>query len=407
MFISSALLLAFAAPALTPPAGVSLEVREDRSGGVEWFEGTFDEALEAASESNQLVFVYFWSQDSELCGKLQQETFGDADAVRSVNDFICVGANTARTDGYALVQRYHVRTLPSMILVKPDGTVEDAIVGFIEPSGFVDEVSRIKRGEKTVTDFRRLVKEDPKNLETQYQLAVKLYDVGDETGHKEVVDRIRKADPKGKNQVAARLHMEAAREDALENALDDHGEFAHPDAVNLKPVLKLLKKTAHDEVAFEGWLWVAEVEKLSEHPEQARLAAMKAWKHRPEAPVMIRDYGKEMAWRFIKQGEELNKAEKEFALEVSLASMDAFEKVLAGECGCEEGCGCLETDDGGLLTEADWFPEWKSGFISAVAAAYDLNGQAQMALQHAEAALALAPENTEIKERVEGYRARL
>ncbi|KAA3614306.1 MAG: hypothetical protein DWQ01_00970 [Planctomycetota bacterium] len=408
MFLNAVALVSLLTFSGVPAVASGSSVERERAGGIEWFAGTFEEALKAGAKQNKLVFVYFWAESSEQCTKFQQDAFGNGEAVASLQDFICVGANTARTDGYALVQQYNVRSLPTMLVIKPDGAVEDGVIGFIDAKGFTKEMNRVRRGEQTVSDFRQKVKDNPKDLDARYALAVKLFDVGDENGHDEVVAGILKADPKGKQLVAAKLHMDLARKEALKNAMNEKGEFAFPDAVNLKPVLTQLKRTKHQEVAFQGWLWVGEVEKEAENHKGARAAAMRAWKFRPQdQAVQIRNIGREIAGQFVKHSQELTPKEKSFALEASLASLQAFESVLSGECGCDEGCGCLKTDDGGLITEADWFPEWKASFLTTVADCYHLNGELEQAVKNAELALHLVPESEAHQERLERFKKSL
>lgn len=369
--------------------------------GLQWFEGSYEEALNSVQGSDQMLFLYFWAESSEQCGKFQEQVFAEPSCVEALSDYVCVGANVVRPDGAELVKRFGVKTLPTILIVDPSGTVEDGVIGFIDPGGFMDEIERIERGENTVSDFRRRVKEDPRDLEVLYGLAIKLYDVGDEAGHDELVAHIKKRDPRGKNLVAARLHLQEAQKAALENALDEKGELAHPDTVRLKPVVDWLRRLDHEELLFDGWRWVADVQKMSHKPDESRDAAMRAWDHRPaDRAIAIRDYANDLAWQFWEQREQLSPDERKFALHASEAAMEAFQKVLDGECGCDTGCSCLVGDDGRPVTEQEWFTAWKAGYLDTLAVCYHMNGERDRAVETAEAVVALLPENQEYRERL-------
>ena len=98
---------------------------------VPWFQGPFSAALEKAGAEGKLVFAYFWMDSSEYCVRVYGETINTESAAVELNDFVCFSANATQPEGGELIKRYNVTTLPTMLVLSPDGQVDDAILGFI------------------------------------------------------------------------------------------------------------------------------------------------------------------------------------------------------------------------------------------------------------------------------------
>ena len=331
---------------------------------------------------------------------------GRAAGLRSLSGAVLFSANTADPKGYQLVEKYNVSALPTVLVITPDGVVDDAVVGLISAEGFNAELERIQRGEKTVSAFRKQAAAAPEDVDVQYALAVKLQDCGDLSGYEEVVGALKAHDPHGEHLTVARLLLADVQEPIVKAAARDDGshDFA---AADLEPLQKFLKQAKHEELRYEGWAWAAEVEREGGHAELARKATMKAWGFASEEQQA--GYGGKVAFQYLEEREELSKADKKFALKVALASHKAtlkgIEKRLTEAeeypsgcaslegCGEGEGCGgCGGAKGEVVYREAD--------ALEIVAVAYFLNGKRRKAIETLEQSLELVPEREEARARL-------
>lgn len=367
---------------------------------IDWYAGPFMSAQGVAREAEQSVLIYFWSDQSKQCGKLYQETLMNEKLASATEDFVVFSANTGEDAGYKLVERFHVTTLPTLLVVSPDGQVEDAILGYIGVEGLVDELARIERGEGTVSALRTAATQNPKDLEARYTYAIKLSDVGDKDGFKAERAGIYAADPKSRELVTSRLHLFELREGAY--ASEEEAKTC-----DLKPMKDFLAKNEHAEVLYEGWSWVAGMASYQEDLEAARSAQMTRWEYVPESAAA--KVGFEITNEFCEQREELDRAEKKFALRVAKQSLESVELWQDAE-GCGEGCRCGGCTSGCVGDKWDSELKPKQLYLArsydTLARAYSLNGKRKDALAANAKSLELAPESEQFTARREELKKR-
>lgn len=82
-------------------------------------------------------------------------------------------------DGHAaaapVLERFHVRGFPTLLVLGPDGTEWDEVWGH-EPKDLVEDLARVRSGEGTLPALRARVKEHPEDHEAATDLAFKLSD---------------------------------------------------------------------------------------------------------------------------------------------------------------------------------------------------------------------------------------
>ena len=157
---------------------------------------------------------------SEYCVRVYGETITTDAAAAELSDYICFSANVTQEEGSQLIKRYNVTTLPTMLFVSPDGRVDDAILGFIPLSSFVSEMQRIEQGSETVSAMRALADASPEDLDLRLTLAQKLAFVGDKQGSEELLESIRRADPRGRTLAGAQLGLYDVRQKVIQSAAD-------------------------------------------------------------------------------------------------------------------------------------------------------------------------------------------
>ncbi len=92
--------------------------------GLQFFQGTFEEALVLAEETNQSIFVDVYADWCKPCLYVEKEIFTDED-VRELlnNNFICYRVNIDTPEGRFFEQQYNVSGLPDFLFIDEQGKV--------------------------------------------------------------------------------------------------------------------------------------------------------------------------------------------------------------------------------------------------------------------------------------------
>jgi thioredoxin-related protein len=116
----------------------------------------FDEAREKAATENKGVLLIFsgaWDSD---CARLEQSTLSDGKVSTLLRErTIPVRINVLTAP--ELTGKYHVRDVPLMVLIKPDGTEIDRWLGYHSAGKFAEELTNSLAGHPTLELLRAAV----------------------------------------------------------------------------------------------------------------------------------------------------------------------------------------------------------------------------------------------------------
>jgi len=321
LLTSLAVAVLMATPATrAAPAGIPLAPGDH--GKIAWFEGTFEAALAKAKAENKLIFIDFWTSWCGWCKRLDKDTFANDAVAAEMKDILCLSIDAESEAGAPLAKRFGVRGYPGLVLLGPDGRIEDNIGGYLKPDKFKAEIQRVRSGEGTVGGLRKKVAADPSNMDLRFQLASKLEALGDVEGHAKEVAEIQKLDPDGKSLPRRRLAFQAVAQKINDN-------YTKTQEVDTKLMADFLAEEKHAELLFAGWNSMGQMngflaQQAQQKGNQAdakkyqvefRSAIRNAWKYVPEAQVA--DFGNSLAWNYYESREDLSSEEKTFALEVA------------------------------------------------------------------------------------------
>jgi len=91
--------------------------------GIQFFKGTWAEALEKSKAENKPIFVDVYTTWCGPCKWMSKYTFTDDEVAKFYNEkFICVKADAERGEGITLARKYKVRAYPTLLFVKNDGS---------------------------------------------------------------------------------------------------------------------------------------------------------------------------------------------------------------------------------------------------------------------------------------------
>lgn len=113
--------------------------KQEKKEGIQFFSGTWDEALKLAKKENKLIFLDVYATWCGPCKRLDALTFSDPEVGKYYNkNFINFKANGEKDEGLVLRQRYSVRAYPTLLFINHKGEVVKAASGFREPANFIE-----------------------------------------------------------------------------------------------------------------------------------------------------------------------------------------------------------------------------------------------------------------------------
>jgi len=291
-----------------------------QSPSVTWHDRAFDQTLADAKASSRPVLVYFWMDGSQHCADLWNQTLATPEANQVLPAFVCHSAKATDQAGRDLIQRFHVTTLPSLVFVRADGALDDAVFGFIPLGTFQSELQRVLAGSQTVSALRAAADADPDDLTKRFALAQKLGFVGDRKAAEALLDSIRRDDPQGATAPGAEVLLF----DIRKRILDAAEQKADPSTWDLTPMYRALKKARQPAVRFKGYSWLADTQgKLGDRKKQ-REAWRAAW---PDAPAaQAAEWGGDVLLGYWNQREDaLAGKDRQLARDIAKHILDAVE----------------------------------------------------------------------------------
>lgn len=111
--------------------------------GVDFRELTFDEALAKAKAEKKLVFVDCYTAWCAPCKAMAKDVFPQKAAGDFFNPrFVCVKFDVQKGEGVEVGKKLGTRAYPSFFIIRPDGSVQHAIVGGCELDVLIKRVER-------------------------------------------------------------------------------------------------------------------------------------------------------------------------------------------------------------------------------------------------------------------------
>lgn len=386
-------------------------------GLVEWFGGSFDQALAEAAKRKRLVLLDFWAKSCPFCKILDRETLSDATVVEEARGFVCLPIDVESADGRPIAARYGITSWPALVFLETDGTLRDRLAGLLGPEQLVSEFHRVHSGLGTFGEVERKVAAnpkdvvarldlvlrlrnlhderwaremavaregiergegfDPKSPEDRFAIARRLRQCHDEPGYQKQISAIRTLDPEGRTAPLRHLALADLLEELNARILKD-GEF------DSLPVRSFLANERHGEVRFEGWFSLHEIamrharwlDRRGGAPtavclrKEAQECARETWKSCP--PESTAEFGRVIASNYIAMAQDLTEEDRAFALSLATKASEA----------APQSVDHLET----------------------LAACFELAGRRAEAVAVLERARAIEPTRTSIRSRLEELR---
>jgi thiol:disulfide interchange protein len=143
IYLALSALIAFASCETSQPAEnatteTSTESDSKTVKGIDFFEGSWSDALAKAKEENKLIFLDISASWCGPCKELKRTTFKDQTVGDYYNDrFINVELDGEKGDGIALVEKYRLRAYPSLYFVDGEEKIVQQTTGFLPAEQFL------------------------------------------------------------------------------------------------------------------------------------------------------------------------------------------------------------------------------------------------------------------------------
>jgi thiol-disulfide isomerase/thioredoxin len=336
-------------------------------GRLDWFQGTFEEALAKAKKEQKLVFVDFWASWCGWCTKFDIAVLSDTPVVTATRDLVCLAIDAESATGQPLAARYGVAGLPSLVFIEPDGSLRERLSGFRPPAQFVQEIRRIRANEGTIGEIEKRLaanpddiearlehvirlrrmhdprweKElqearerieggrgfDPKSPDQRFAIARKLRMCSDEAGYQEQLAKIRELDPEGRSVPMRRLALNERVEGV-------NARYSKERVFDPAPIQAFLAEEKHPLVLFDGYsvLYSMSSSRAEEAfrggdpgiaaklRAEAREYGRRAFQDCP--PDRLASFGRELAQGLL-DDPELTDEDRKFAVEVAAKASEA------------------------------------------------------------------------------------
>ena len=131
--------------------------------GIEFFHGTFAEALEKAKTDNKLVFMDGFAAWCGPCKQMAATVFTDEKVGKFMNsNFVCIKVDMEKGEGPTLQRKFDVTAYPTLLFLNEKGDVVHKIVGGLPVETLLanaktalNKTANTKEFEKNYTDGKR------------------------------------------------------------------------------------------------------------------------------------------------------------------------------------------------------------------------------------------------------------
>jgi len=106
--------------------------------GVEFTQGKWELILAKAKKERKLIFLDAYASWCGPCKRMKHQTFQDKKVAEYFNaNFINVAIDMEKGEGIMLSEKYAIDSYPTLLFIKPDGSILRKTVGFHTPEELI------------------------------------------------------------------------------------------------------------------------------------------------------------------------------------------------------------------------------------------------------------------------------
>ena len=110
--------------------------------GINYFKGSFDDALQEASKQSKPVFIYGYTGWCGYCTKMNKSTFKEKEVNDYMNtNYINLSYDMEKGEGVYIASKYGLRSYPAYVILSKDGELREIRFGYMRADKFMSWVN--------------------------------------------------------------------------------------------------------------------------------------------------------------------------------------------------------------------------------------------------------------------------
>lgn len=147
--------------------------------GIEFFNGTWKEALEKAKQEDKLVFIDAYATWCGPCKRMAKTVFTQNEVGEFFNKtFINLKLDMEKSDGLSFGKKYPVSAYPTLFFLDGNGKIIKKVTGGQNVTGLINAGKSAYRSNDTSGDFAKLYEEGNRDYDLMYSYVKALNRVG-------------------------------------------------------------------------------------------------------------------------------------------------------------------------------------------------------------------------------------
>jgi thiol-disulfide isomerase/thioredoxin len=138
--------------------------------GVQWRDLTLEQALAEAKEKDTMVLVDVWAGHCHSCGQMDIDLWDTPEGAKLAEKYIPIKIESVSATGREFSDRYPITGLPSIILLRPDGTELDRVEGYYEKRKFLRDFQPLLDGTDPLLVMEAHMAARPDSLDLVYEI---------------------------------------------------------------------------------------------------------------------------------------------------------------------------------------------------------------------------------------------
>lgn len=153
--------------------------------GVDWYQGSVEEAMKEAKEKNRPMFLYWGAVWCPPCNQIKKTIFSQKAFHAEAKNFISLYLDGDKPNAQKWGEYFKARGYPTMMILDSSGKEITRMPGGLNVSEYVELMTKARQNQKSISELYAKVKANKATLSDYQRLAG--YSWGQDTANKETI----------------------------------------------------------------------------------------------------------------------------------------------------------------------------------------------------------------------------